>query len=652
VERADSPRWRTVALVLGLALAVLALYWPVRGHEFVSYDDEVYLKANPHVARGLDWGEIRWAFGFEHYAANYHPLTWLSHMLDVQLFALEPGPHHLVNAALHALNAVLVFFLCRALLESAWAAALAAALFALHPLRVESVAWASERKDVLCAAFFLAALLAYVRYGRAPSLGRYAWVVVLFALSLLAKPMAVTFPCVLLLLDFWPLRRFSGGAATPLALAPSLAPTHPGETRAEEPRARFRYGLLLEKLPLAALAALGAVATWLAQEGAASGTGAVPLDQRLWNALASYGVYLRESFWPARLAVYHPLASMVEADPLAVLRLPAVLGALVLVSVSAVAWRQRARWPWFLVGWLWFLGTLVPVIGLKQVGTQAHADRYTYLPLIGVAWSVGGLARELVRAWPRARLGLGALSVAALLALSLATRAQLATWQDTPTLFEHAIAVTEKNHLAHAALGAYWLEKGERERAEKELTTALGYCALDPNALTTLGKLYLDAGELEAAERQLTLAKRLGATKWVRYQLGRLRSQQHDFARAAREFEAALELDPSLVDAHYNLGQVRYNLGDEAGARASFERALALDGAHAGAWNGVGVLALEAGDAVEAERCFRRALEKDPDYADALNNLGVALERQGLMEEARRCYAEARALDQARRKQP
>ncbi|MSR61459.1 MAG: tetratricopeptide repeat protein [Planctomycetes bacterium] len=649
-----SSRLRTFALALGLALAVFALYWPVRGHDFVSYDDEVYLVNNPHVAKGLDWEEIRWAFGFEHYAANYHPLTWVSHMLDVELFELEPGPHHLVNAALHALNAVLVFFLCRALLVNPWSAALAAALFALHPLRVESVAWASERKDVLCAAFFLAALLAYLRYGRAPSVGRYAWVLLLFALSLLAKPMAVTFPCVLLLLDLWPLQRFGGGVRKPPALAPSLTPAHPGETRAKGPPASFRYGLLLEKLPLVALAALGALATWYAQEvgGAASGSGAVPLGQRLLNALASYGVYLRESFWPARLAVYHPLASMVEADPLRVLLVPALLGALVLVGVSLAAWRARARWPWFLVGWLWFLGTLVPVIGLKQVGTQAHADRYTYLPLIGVAWIVGGLGLELGRAWPRARFGLGALALAALGMLTFATRTQLATWQDTPTLFEHALTVTEKNHLAHAALGAYWLERGDRERAERELRSALELCALDPNALTSLARLHIDAGELEAAERELELAKRLVATKWVRYQLGRLRVKQNDLPRAAKEFEAALALDPSLVDAHFNLGQARFNLNDAASARASFEHALALDAQHAGAWNGLGALALQAGDAVEAERCFRRAVELDADYADALNNLGVALERQGRMEEARRCYAEARALYQAQGRQP
>jgi tetratricopeptide (TPR) repeat protein len=614
-------RMRVVLACLGLVLAVVALYWPVRAHGFVAYDDEVYLTGNPHVAKGLDWDEIVWVFSHEH-AANYHPVTWLAHMLDVELFGLAPGPHHLVNVALHALNACLVLFLCRALLASTWASALAAALFALHPLRVESVAWASERKDVLCATFLLAGLLLYLRHGRAPSPGRYALVALALALALLSKPMAVTFPCVALLLDVWPLRRLGPGA---------------GSTSKR---------VWLEKLPLLALAALGALSTWFAQEvgGAASGIRAVPLDLRLLNALASYGVYLSETFWPAELAVFHPLAAIVSSAPRAELLVPAAASTLVLAAVSVLAWRARARAPWFLLGWCWYLGLLVPVLGLKQVGVQAHADRYTYLPLVGVAWAVAGLARELVRRRASLRGPVVALALACLAALAVRARIQLATWRDTRTLFEHALEVEEQSYVAHAALGAYWLERGERERARAHLEAALAIEALDAAALTTLGRMELDAGNLAAAEQFLLRAKQVHASKWVRYHVGRLKLAQGNLEAAAREFRAALELDPSLVDARFNLGQTLFGLGRREAARASFEDLRALDPRHAGAWNGLGVLALEGGEAVEAERCFRRAVELDPRYADAHHNLAVALEHLGRTDEAREWSEKARAL--------
>jgi tetratricopeptide (TPR) repeat protein len=617
-------RRSTLLAALGLVLAVVAVYWPVRTHGFVAYDDEVYLTGNPHVRKGLDWDEIVWVFGHEH-AANYHPVTWLAHMLDVELFGLAPGPHHLVDVALHALNACLVLLLARALLASPWAAALAAALFALHPLRVESVAWASEKKDVLCATFYLAGLLLYLRYGRAPSLGRYLLVALALALALLSKPMAVTFPFVALLLDVWPLRR--------LALERPFADA-------------VARRVWLEKLPLLVLAALGAVSTWFAQEvgGAASGTQAVPFGLRVLNALASYGVYLRETFQPTELAVFHPLAAIVAAEPRAELIPAAALALLVLGGTSWLAWRARRRMPWFLLGWCWYLGLLVPVLGLKQVGAQAHADRYTYLPLIGVAWIVAGLARELVGRWPRLRWPAAGFALACIAALAVRTRSQLATWRDTRSLFEHALAVEEKSYVAHAGLGAYYLEQGERERARAHLEAALAIDALDATALTTLGRMELDAGNLAAAEQYLLRAKQVHASKWVRYHVGRLKLHQGNLAAAAREFGAALELDPSLVDARFNLGQTLFQLGRKSEARACFADLQALDPRHAGAWNGLGVLALEAGEIEEAERCFRRAVELDPRYADAVNNLGVALERQGRASEASELYEQAREL--------
>jgi protein O-mannosyl-transferase len=619
-----APHQRTEPwLALGLVLAVLALYWPVRTHGFVNYDDEVYLTDNPHVARGLDWGELGWLFTHEH-AANYHPLTWLSHMLDVELFGLEPGPHHLVNVALHALNAVLVLYLARALLGSAWAAGLAAALFALHPLRVESVAWASERKDVLCASFYLGALLAYLRYGRAPSAGRYALVLGLALLALLAKPMAVTLPCALLLLDLWPLERLE---------------------RARPWRPESGAGRVwLEKLPLFALVAAASFVTWKAQvvAGAASGTTTVPLDLRAWNALTTVGVYLRQSVWPAELCVFYPLTAVVDDAARTALRTPALLALGGLAASGFLAWRLRLRAPWVLTGLAWFVGLLVPVIGLKQVGSQAHADRYTYLPLVGVAWIVAGGAAALARRGRTERAAVVALALAALAALTVAARRQLATWRDTRTLFERALAVDPRNYVAHASLAADALAAGEVELARTHAAEALAIYPLDPASLTTLGRVELAAGNLDAAQAVLERAARLQATKWVRYHLGKVYQARGDASGAAREYAAALALDPSLVDAHFNLGQARYALGDKAEARACFERALALGPDHAGAWNGLGVLALEAGDLATAEAHFARACELDPGYADALHNLSVVLERLGRTEEARAKAREAR----------
>jgi tetratricopeptide (TPR) repeat protein len=610
---------RLALAALALIAAVLALYWPVHAFAFVSYDDEVYVSHNPRIAGGLDWRELGWFFTHAH-AANYHPLTWLAHMLDVELFGLDPGPHHLVNVALHALNAILALFLARALLGDLWAALATAALFALHPLRVESVAWVSERKDLLCAFFYLAALLAWLHHARAPSAGRYALVLVLVLLALLAKPMAVTLPCALFLLDFWPLARLE--AARPW--------------RARAPATRTR--LVLEKLPFFALAALGAVTTWYAQEveGAASGWTEVPLDLRLLNALAALGTYLRQSLWPAELACFYPLAAIVAAEPHATLLGPALGTLAFLAGLTLLAWRLRARAPWFLAGWLWFFGLLVPVIGLKQVGMQAHADRYTYLPLLGPAWILCGAARALARRRVALAPALLGTLLVALALLAARTRAQLATWRDTSSLFRQALAVTERNYVAHAALGNELLERGEFEQGRRELAAALAIYPLETTALTGLARLELDAGNPKEAEALLVRAKQVHASKWVRYQMGRTKLALGNPEAAAREFRAALLLDPSLVDAHFNLGQVLFHLGRKEEARASFEHALALDRGHAGAENGLGALALAAGALEAAEQHFARALELDPEYADARHNLELVRGRRAEPRKPRR----------------
>ena len=352
-----------VALQFALALLTLALYWPVVGHDFVNYDDGLYVTDNPHVQAGLTLDNIAWAFSTGH-ASNWHPVTWLSHLIDFSCFGWFAGGHHLVNVLFHTANTLLLFLLLRRLTGSLWRCAIVAALFAWHPLHVESVAWVAERKDLLSLFFLLLSLSAYVGYVKQPSPGRYTLTLACFALGLMAKPMIVTLPCLLLLLDWWPLARLR------------LSATDAGEN--PSPRSHL-WPLVCEKLPFFALAAASCVVTvWTQhQTGALRTFHAVPLSARLANTVTAYACYLWKMIWPADLAVLYPMPS---SWPLAM-----VLGsALALAGLSLFAWRWRTQFPWVVVGWCWFVVTLVPVIGLVQVGEQAMADRYTYLPLIGV----------------------------------------------------------------------------------------------------------------------------------------------------------------------------------------------------------------------------------------------------------------------------
>ena len=644
-------------IALALASAVVLVYGRVAGHDFVSYDDDVYVYDNPHVLKGLSWSGIRWAFTSVH-AANYHPLTWMSHMLDVELFDLDAGAHHLVSVFLHALNSVLCFFALRALTRSVWPSALAAALFALHPLRVESVAWIAERKDVLVGTFWMLCLLAYASYARAPSLARYGLVAVCFALALLAKPMAVTLPLVLLLLDFWPLRRWPASVSDPsepLALPslPSLAPTHPGKMPPGPTRALLGHTILLEKLPLLLIAIGSALVTLMAQRvaGAASGARSVPFLLRCENALTAYGAYLAKIFWPRDLAVFYPHPAVVGSHAWRDLLGACVLSGLVVLLAcwTAILWRRRH--PWFLVGWAWYLITLVPVIGLVQVGAQAYADRYTYLPSIGVFVIVAFAANAWIEHRPSHRMpvlvALGILS-----SLSWLTWRQVSVWKSSASLFEHAIEVTDENPIAHAGLGFALLEAGELDAAETHLQRALEIYPFDATALNNLGLLYIEKGDLERAREHLERAKTIHASWRVRYNLGRLAMQEGKPERASVEFEKALELAPWLSDALVNLGQIALIKGNDGEARARFEQALALEPGSPGAHNGLGIVALNDKQLEEALRLLERAVELEPSYADAHHNLGVALERLGRRAEAAASYARERELKGSPRRGP
>ena len=449
-----------VAIGAALALSTFAVYARVSGFGFLNFDDELYVTQNAHVTAGLTTEGAKWAFTGV-VAGNWMPVTLLSHMLDVQLFGMRSGMHHLVNVLLHALAAVLLFGCLRRATGERGPSAFVAFVFALHPLHVSSVAWVAERKDVLSACFWFLALYCYVRYAERPSAGRYLPVAAFFSLGLMSKPMLVTFPFTLLLLDLWPLRR-------------------------------LRWpGAIVEKLPLVALSAAASAVTYFAQlsGGAVQSTG---LLMRAENAVLSYAIYLGQTFWPVRLAVMYPYPQSIRAAEAA-----AALALVLLFSgVAAGAWRTR---PWVTIGWFWYLGTLVPVIGFIQAGEQAHADRYMYIPMIGLSIVLAWSAQEAALRWPAMQRPFVLAGVMACFACAARARAESAWWHDSETLFRRALAVTQRNAVAHNNLGAAMISRGGYVEAIPQLEAALRIRPDHAEANYNLGIARMLAGDSAAA---------------------------------------------------------------------------------------------------------------------------------------------------------
>jgi tetratricopeptide (TPR) repeat protein len=598
-QRSATHCGRVVTGIVSIFLAVIVwiAFGQALGHEFVGYDDPRYVVQNPWVTNGLTLGGIQWAFTHVH-ATNWHPLTTISHMMDCQLYGLQPWGHHLTNILLHAAAAILLFLALRKLTGALWPSLFVAAIFAVHPLRVESVAWVSERKDVLSGVFFMLTLWAYARYARGNG-ARSFWyitVVVLFALGLMCKPTLVTLPFVLLLLDYWPLGR----------VRPSSSRDR-GMTRDTWP------WLVVEKLPLFALSAASCVATLLAQKQALDASLKPPLGERVGNALVSYAIYLGQMIWPAHLAVLYPY-------PEGNLRASHVILALLLlliISTGFFLWRRK--YPFLPTGWLWYLGMLVPMIGIVQVGSQVRADRYTYLPQIGLYLLVTWGAMELFHQWRRSRV---ILAVAALLILTaLITRSYFQTsyWQDTETLWKHATATTSNNYIATTNLAEALFQSGRFDEAIAECQKAL---KIKPD----FAAAHIDLGA--------ALVENQRGGDGARRQNGAV-------DEAIVHYRRALQIKPGFAQAHSNLGTALLLKRQVDEAIAHYQKALEIDPNFAEARYSLGNAFLAEGKYSQSIAAYEAAVRIRPDYFEAHRNLGRVLATIGKTNEALKEFDEA-----------
>ena len=546
-------------IIIGILLSILVLvsYWGVAKNDFISFDDPAYVVKNYHITSGLSKETAVWAFSTNH-MGNWHPLTWLSLMLDGELFRKNAAGYHWTNVILHLLSGMILFLGFSRMTSSTWRSALVAALFLVHPLHVESVAWVTERKDVLSGLFWVLGIWCYARYAERPGLVRYVWVALSFVACLLSKPMGVTFPFVLLLLDWWPLGRMNGGKAC-------LA------------------RLVGEKVPLFLQSAAGCVITFMVQNenNAMPSLSAMPLVDRLANATVSYASYLGKTFWPEGLSIFYPYHG-----PPSFGYLLSALTLLVLITVISVMYTKQR--PYLLVGWLWYLGTLVPVIGFVQVGSQAMADRFTYLPLIGVFIMVAWAGKDLLENSRRGKAIGGIVSVVMVVVLIVLTQIQVGYWKDTATLFDYALQNTERNYMAHEILGEVMTAVGDIAGAEKHYREAIRIRPLFKQANSGLGHLMMIQGKQDEASRLL---------------------------------EKALQVDPTFAPALKNLGDVRMRQRRLKDAIPLYRKAVLLYKEDPELFNNYGVALFFKGEKGEAILNIRAALHLKPDYDEARENL-------------------------------
>ena len=620
--------WRkTAGGGLLLVLTIWTLYGQTRHHDFINFDDNEYVIENPIVLGGLTWSGIAQAF-LQPHASNWNPLAWLSHMLDVQLYGMNPAGHHLTSVLFHALNAVLLFWLLRQMTGALGPSFFAAAFFAVHPLRVESVAWIAERKDVLSGFFFFLTLIAYVHYarsGRSP--GRYVLVLILFACGLTAKPMLVTLPLVLLLLDYWPLNRLHPAADEKPAV-------FLGKKTALSKR------VILEKIPFFVLSLFFSLATLAAQKGALSSLESLSLTVRLENATAAYAIYLRQMVYPAGLTIFYPYP--VAGVPPTMIALSLIL----LLGVSWGIWRLRQKRPYLFVGWLWYLIMLGPVIGILQVGAQAHSDHHTYLPQIGLAIALVWLLADWADGQRlRQSMLVGSASFGLVLLGFLAWR-QISYWRNSETLWTHTLAHTQNNALAHFKLS---LALAQKERWEEALGEGEQALQIDPNlsdAHYNMGQIFLRKREWDKATGYFKKALEINPLYAKAHNsLAALYAGKGQWQECVEHFQQAVEIDPRNAEAHRNLCVILAQMGRPATALEHGLKALEMDPddpmAHYNAGNALQIL----GQLEEAISHYEKALELNPSYAEAHHNLAIAFSQKGQLQEAQIHFQRALELN-------
>jgi tetratricopeptide (TPR) repeat protein len=626
-------RYRKILACIILVLATVTVYADLRNHHFINLDDDLYMTDNPTVQKGLTLQGATWAFTTIH-TGNWIPLTWLSHLVNFQLFGLNPAGHLLTNLLFHIANTLLLFFFFLRTTQALGPSFLVAALFALHPLHVESVAWVSERKDVLSTFFWLLTMWAYVWYVKSPEMRRYLAVLVCFILGMMSKSMLMTLPFVLLLLDFWPLGRWQFIGSTG---------TSPAKIRKRRTDQRILLRrLILEKVPLLVLVLLFGVVTFYAQKesGAVQSLGNFPFTSRLTNALVAYVSYMKMMIWPSQLAVYYPL---VQDD----LRLwQGMAAGVILLFLSLVMIWQARRSPYLLMGWLWYLGTLVPVIGLVQIGGQALADRYTYVPLIGLFLIVAWGLRDLTAGWrgvkTLAPVGIGIL----LSAQAICTWRQVGYWHDAQSLYEHTLRITRNNYLIHYNLGNIFYAQGKLDQAIPHFRASLRIKPTYVKPYNNLGLALFDQGKVDQAISFYNEAIKIQPDYATAHNnLGVALASRGNVEQAISHYTEALRIQPDYAKCHYNLGLALYAQGKVDAAISHYNESLRLQPDFAKAHYNLGLALHAQGKADAAISHFSESLRLKPGFAKAHNNLGVALASQGEVEQAIRHYRQALHLD-------
>ena len=592
-----------------LVIVTLAAYWQVLNNDFIIYDDDKYVTENIHVNRGVTFDGLTWAFTSSH-SSNWHPLTWISHMIDCQLYGLNPRGHHLTSLLFHVANTLLLLLILVRMTGSLWQSSFVAALFALHPLHVESVAWVAERKDVLSTFFMILALWAYIFYVKEGNIRRYLLVVLFFVLGLMSKPILVTLPFILLLLDFWPLGRLC-----------HIHETRKVVTGQQTNEKTDIFRLVLEKVPFFALAVGSSIVTFIVQErgGAVKLLEMYSLQTRIINAFVVYIEYVVNMIWPVKLVLLYPHPG--NSLPL----WKGVVAGLALALITILVIRKARKIPYLAAGWLWYVVTLIPVIGIVQVGSQAMADRYTYITLIGLFVIIAWGAKDLLSKWRYRKICLGTLAAIIIPVLVVLTWKRVQYWENSITLFKHTLKHTSNNYNIHNNLGIALKEQGRTEEAIKHYLQALRSNPDYALAHYNLSNAYAEQGKakkvLEACKQAIRIEPDYAD---AHYNLGVAYGGSGKYKEAIEAFKQVIRIDPDYLQAHYNLGGVYAGLGKYRDAIEAFQQVIRIDPDYALVRNNLGIAYGALGKYKEATEAFQQAIRIDPDDADAYLSLGIA----------------------------